>query len=272
MDELENSLKEFEKDIDTYIVSLTTWLKMMTKKTGSEGVVLSMSGTLNEIVVAVLCKRAHIPMQVIAMPKEKQVSDEQMAMMDKMYHQFGIEVEILQIGVFCDIATQMCLSFKDKLAKKKIDCKGNIEIANANIVSIQRMQFVSTLAQYLNYAMIGTIDYTDRHMGFFTKRGNGLFDFNPLGDYTKSEIQILARHIGISEDMIQKEPTKYAWFDEVMGKDIEIDMKEVDRYLLTDGGENEIVEIIERKHQKDYHKIDPNPVMPAKWQTVNKSS
>lgn len=38
------------------------------------------------------------------------------------------------------------------------------------------------------------------------------------------------------------------------------------------GGENEIVEIIERKHQKDYHKIDPNPVMPAKWQTANKTS
>ncbi len=54
--------------------------------------------------------------------------------------------------------------------------------------------------------VIGTDNLTEQITGFFTKFGDGAYDFNPLTYCTKEEVYILARALGVPDEIIDKAP------------------------------------------------------------------
>ena len=62
-------------------------------------------------------------------------------------------------------------------------------------------------ADRLNYAVAGTANRLEYDQGFFVKLGDGAADVKPIASLYKTQVYALARHLGVIEDILGREPT-----------------------------------------------------------------
>lgn len=62
-------------------------------------------------------------------------------------------------------------------------------------------------ADRLNYAVIGTPNRVEYDQGFFVKNGDGSADLKPIAHLYKSQVYMLARHLGLPEDICNSKPS-----------------------------------------------------------------
>jgi NAD+ synthase len=62
-------------------------------------------------------------------------------------------------------------------------------------------------ADRLNYAVAGTPNRLEYDQGFFVKLGDGAADVKPIAGLYKSQVYALARHLGVIEEILAREPT-----------------------------------------------------------------
>ena len=62
-------------------------------------------------------------------------------------------------------------------------------------------------ADRLNYAVAGTPNRLEYDQGFFVKLGDGAADVKPIAGLYKTQIFALARHLGVIEEILRREPT-----------------------------------------------------------------
>lgn len=62
-------------------------------------------------------------------------------------------------------------------------------------------------ADRLNYAVIGTPNRVEYDQGFFVKGGDGAADLKPIAHLYKSQVYMLARHLGLPEMICSATPT-----------------------------------------------------------------
>lgn len=268
MNKYEKYLIKFEKNIDVYINLLIDWMKKTFAETHADGVVLGMSGGLDCSVVAVLCKMANIPVQLISMPIGNSMNGSPDKNVKALSDKFDFNVINIDISKISNEVQLLCETALDEdISANK--CKGNISMANANIGPIARMMILSTLAQYKNFVMIGTGNLTERTMGYFTKRGDGLSDFNPLGELTKSEIRIIAKHIGIPQRIIDTPPSANLWKGQTDEEEMGVLIRDIDRLILTNEGEAHIVEKIKKAYGNSKHKRNSIPIFERRFIYIN---
>lgn len=79
-----------------------------------------------------------------------------------------------------------------------------------NIAPRIRMTVLYALAQSLGYRVIGTGNASERYIGWFTKWGDGAFDFNPIASLTCTEVIEtglgLCEEFGLDKKYIVKTP------------------------------------------------------------------
>ncbi len=79
--------------------------------------------------------------------------------------------------------------------------------ASANIAPRLRMATLYAIGQSRGYLVAGTGNASERYMGYFTKWGDGAFDFNPIADLTVTEIYEFLRYLGAPSRIIEKAPS-----------------------------------------------------------------
>jgi len=62
-------------------------------------------------------------------------------------------------------------------------------------------------ADRLNYAVSGTPNRLEYDQGFFVKLGDGAADVKPIAGLYKTQVYALARHLGVIDDILNREPT-----------------------------------------------------------------
>ena len=62
-------------------------------------------------------------------------------------------------------------------------------------------------ADRLSYAVAGTSNRLEYDQGFFVKAGDGAADVKPIAGLYKTQVYALARHLGVSEEILSREPT-----------------------------------------------------------------
>jgi NAD+ synthase len=58
-----------------------------------------------------------------------------------------------------------------------------------------------------NFAVAGTPNRLEYDQGFFVKLGDGAADVKPIADLYKTQVYALARHLGVIEEILGREPT-----------------------------------------------------------------
>lgn len=251
-----DTLSRFEEDAVQVIQQLIEWIQEEFRKTHASGIILGMSGGLDCCFVARLVQMAELPLQLVLMPNGSSMDYGPRKDAESFIERFGMKAIELPIGSLV-MTMKQCV---DEPLKELPH--GSTNMAFANISPLMRMSVLSTLGQCMNYVMIGTGNLTERTMGYFTKRGDGLSDFNPLGNITKSEIRILAKKIGIPDQIIGKAPSADLWEGQTDEGEMGVRIEEIDAWILVQEGSEEIIEKIKEANRKSQHKLNPIPLFP----------
>jgi len=62
-------------------------------------------------------------------------------------------------------------------------------------------------ADRLHYAVAGTPNRLEYDQGFFVKQGDGTADFKPIAHLYKTQVYLLAEHLGVPEEIRRRPPT-----------------------------------------------------------------
>lgn len=234
--------------------TLKSWLLNKIDKAGAEGVVVGLSGGIDSAVTAVLCKKVFDEKILgIILPCYSNQQDEEDARL--LAERFNINYKIRDLSSVYD-------SFVDTLSVEK-----NITVSEqkedmslANIKPRLRMTALYYYAAKNNYLVVGTDNWSELKVGYFTKHGDGGVDLAPLGRLVKTEVLNLARHLGIPEKIINKKPSAGLWNGQTDEKEMGVSYEELDHYILTSEADKKTRERVEELAKKNAHKTEAVPI------------
>lgn len=205
-------------NIGKEIPFVSDWIAKSIKNTNSDGIVIGLSGGIDSAVAAALAAKAVGQDKVlgIIIPCESDPSDKNDAV--ALANFLGIKYNIVNM-------TETYNSLKMNLSR---DLN---RLTKANIKARLRMTTLYAFANQHNYLNMGTTNKTELMIGYFTKYGDGGVDFEPLGDYYKDEIYIMAKCLNIPEAIINKKPSAGLWQGQTDEDELGISYKDIDRIL-----------------------------------------
>lgn len=126
-----------------------------------------------------------------------------------------------------------------------------------NVKARMRMIEQYALAGIYGGLVVGTDHASEAVTGFFTKFGDGAFDFSPLSGLVKSEVVAMAKFMGAPEELYNKVPTADLEDLDVNKPDenaLGVSYVDIDKYLLCEAVSDEAFERITEWYIKTEHK------------------
>ncbi len=182
-------------DANDVITKIVRWLKKQVEKTGMKGFTIGLSGGLDSAVTAALCNRTGYPTLGVIMPCHSPTDAVNNAL--KFAEEFRLDYKIIDLTEIYDRTLQLY----------KVHFQSNDISAEANIKPRLRMTTLYYVANTLSYLVVGTANYTELKLGYYTKYGDGAVDLLPLGDLVKGEVREIAEVLQIPEEIINRPPS-----------------------------------------------------------------
>jgi len=123
-----------------------------------------------------------------------------------------------------------------------------------NIAPRLRMITLYAVAASENRLVAGTGNRSERHMGYFTKWGDGAYDLNPISDLTATEVFEFLRYLNAPINIIEKAPSAGLFEGQTDEADMGVTYKAIDDFLLYGIVSEEDAAIINRYHNRSAHK------------------
>lgn len=220
------------------------FIKGVLVDSGADGIVYGNSGGKDSALVGILCKMACDNTVGIIMPcQSKRNFGEDMKDGIEVAEKFGIEIKTVDLT-----------SAKETM----MELTGGVcELNNAAISNIAprlRMITLYAVAAAQNRVVAGTGNRSEGHMGYFTKWGDGAYDFNPIGDLTVTEIYEFLTYLGAPANIISKAPSAGLFEGQTDEKEMGVTYKSIDDFLLYGKVNEEDKKIIDRYHFRSEHK------------------
>ncbi|MCL2603970.1 MAG: NAD(+) synthase [Defluviitaleaceae bacterium] len=134
------------------------------------------------------------------------------------------------------------------------------DFAYINIAPRLRMTALYAVANSENRLAAGTGNRSERHMGYFTKWGDGAYDFNPIADLTATEAFEFLRYLQAPEAIINKAPSAGLFEGQTDESEMGITYEALDTFLTTGKASESDRAVINRFHAASAHKRTP-PVL-----------
>jgi len=219
------------------------FIRNIMETSGAEGIVYGNSGGKDSALAGILSKIACDNTLGVMMPcQSKRNYEEDTVDAIEVAEQFDIETITVDLT-----------KLKNKFEKTMSDV-GITPKALVNVNPRLRMTTLYAIAQSKNMLVCGTGNRSEIYMGYFTKWGDGAFDFNPIGDLTVGETYDFLRFLNAPESIIEKAPSAALFEGQTDEKEMGITYKEIDNYILNGTATSEGLKIIERYHEASMHK------------------
>ena len=216
----------------------------------ADGIVYGNSGGKDSTLVGILCKMACDDTVGVIMPCEsKQNYGTDKTDAEAVAKECNIEVRLLDLT-----KTKKALLH---LLENETPLHAR---AAANIAPRLRMTALYAVASSENRLVAGTGNRSERHMGYFTKWGDGACDFNPIGDLTVTEVYEFLKFLNAPENIIAKPPSAGLFDGQTDEQDMGITYERIDRFILDGVASKEDQEIIARYHNASGHKRRLPPI------------
>ena len=115
------------------------------------------------------------------------------------------------------------------------------------------MTTLYTIAQSENLLVAGTGNRSEIYMGYFTKWGDGGYDFNPIGDLTATEVVEYLKYFNAPENIFQG-PSAGLYEGQTDEQDMGVTYAAIDEYITRGTADERDKEIIDRYHSRSEHK------------------
>ncbi|MBE7030494.1 MAG: NAD(+) synthase [Ruminococcaceae bacterium] len=226
------------------------FIRRILDESGAEGIVYGNSGGKDCTLVSILCKMACDRVTGVIMPCQSGVN-------------YGQDTEdALKVAKQYDIETvTVDLSEVKKTMTEEISKVCQIShAASANIAPRLRMSTLYTIAQSKNALVAGTGNRSERYMGYFTKWGDGAFDFNPIADLTVTEVYEFLRYLNAPASIIEKAPSAGLFEGQTDEKEMGVTYAQIDAHLNGEEIDAAAEERINRYHRRSAHKLALPPI------------
>ena len=221
-----------------------SFIQGVLSESGASGIVFGNSGGKDSALVGILCKAACDNTVGVTMPcASKRNFGEDMKDALELAAQFGIETKSVDLtGVRGAVLGAL-------------DGVSNVtDAAAANIAPRLRMLTLYAIAMSENLLVAGTGNRSEAYMGYFTKWGDGAYDFNPIADLTATEVIEFLRWLNAPGNIAEKAPSAGLFEGQTDEADMGVTYAAIDRFLLTGEAEPQDLEIINRYHSRSGHK------------------
>jgi len=242
-------------DYGKIAAQLTDWLRDRVKDAGAGGIVVGLSGGIDSALVAALAKRTFPENCLgVVMPCQSIPAD----MEDAKLVAGHLQVPCLLIDLSKPFARM-----KEQLTQGL--GKPPEGLALSNIKPRLRMITLYSVAATYNYLVAGTGNRSEAYIGYFTKYGDGGTDLWPIVGLVKEQVRGLARFLGVPDQIVDRVPSAGLWPGQTDEGEMGLTYAELDQYLLTGEGSEEVVAKIERLHRNSAHKRALPPSPELKW-------
>lgn len=191
-------------DVRKTVEERVEWIKNILAVSGARGIIYGNSGGKDSALTGALCKMATDNVLGVIMPCQSSSNygtdrDDALAAGRK----FGIEqTEVDLTAVKESLVAALGDAFFPEGASE-----GAKKSALININPRLRMTTLYALGQARGYLVAGTGNLCEATVGYFTKWGDGAYDFNPIADLTVPEIYEILEYLGAPEHIISKAPS-----------------------------------------------------------------
>ncbi len=233
----------YEKEL----VSRVEFIERTLESAKCGGIVYGNSGGKDSALVGILCKKACENTVGIIMPcnsKRNYLEDKNDA--ETVAKQYGIETRTVDLTP----AREQMVSELGKITTLS-------EAALINLAPRLRMTTLYAVAGSENRLVAGTGNRSEGYMGYFTKWGDGAYDFNVIADLTVTEIYEFLRFLDAPECIINKAPSAGLFDGQTDEAEMGVTYKAIDDYLIHGTATDRDKEIIERYHKISEHKRTP---------------
>ncbi|MFO7793073.1 MAG: NAD+ synthase [Candidatus Saliniplasma sp.] len=209
-------MTSLEKDLDKLIDIIHGFIQDKVEKTGSEKVVLGLSGGLDSTTVLKLCVDALGNDKVLCLIMPESASPDQ-DMEDARWLVSEWDVKCHDIDI-------------DNILREFPASPDN-KMAFANLKARVRMCLEYYYANVESSLVVGTSNKSELLLGYTTKYGDSAADFLPVGDIYKSDIRELAKIIGVPKKFLDKVPRAGLWEGQTDEDELGYTYEEIDEIL-----------------------------------------
>ncbi|MCD7768627.1 MAG: NAD(+) synthase [Oscillospiraceae bacterium] len=242
-------MRDYEKEFESRV----SFVKELLAKSGAKGIVYGNSGGKDSALVGIICKAACDNTVGILMPCVSQRNFSiDLADGREVAEKFNIETRMVDLTTLREQAVKSLETITDLTPA-----------AIANIAPRLRMTTLYAVAGTEGRLVAGTGNASEAYMGYFTKWGDGAYDFNPIADLTVTEIFEFLAYLDAPMSVRTKAPSAGLFEGQTDESEMGISYAKIDQYLLTGTATEEDKKILDRFHNASEHKRVPQVVYGA---------
>ena len=220
------------------------FIRSLIKSAAAAGIVYGNSGGKDSALVGILCKMACDNTVALIMPcgsKRNYAMDKDDA--EKIAGQYTISTRFIDLS---EARNEMIKVIGEKTALN--------DSAAANIAPRLRMAALYAVAASENRLVAGTGNRSEGYMGYFTKWGDGAFDFNPIADLTVTEVYDYLHYLNAPDFIFKKAPSAGLFDGQTDEGEMGISYHSIDNFLLYGKANENDKAVISKFHNASEHK------------------
>ncbi|HKY74473.1 MAG TPA: NAD+ synthase [Patescibacteria group bacterium] len=105
------------------------------------------------------------------------------------------------------------------------------KVRRGNIMARARMIVVYDYAKKMHALVCGTENKSEHYLGYFTRFGDAASDIEPISTLYKTQVQAMARELGIPDQIINKHPSAGLWDSQTDEQELGFSYKDIDAVL-----------------------------------------
>jgi NAD+ synthase len=211
-----------ELDLPEVAKRIRRFIKEYVENAGADGIVLGLSGGIDSATTAAISSLSIGGSKVtgLLLPEKETYNTIDIDDAKFVAEKFCLKSQI------CDITPALEGFYKTIPIFDQADklCKGNIKART-------RMIYLYYYANKLNKIVCGSSDKSETMMGYFTKWGDVAADISPLMDLYKTQVRMLAEHMGIPPKLAMKPSTPALWPNQLAETELGIKYETLDLIL-----------------------------------------
>ncbi len=236
-------MRDYKQEFENRVA----FVKDLVEKSGVNGIVYGNSGGKDSALVGIICKAACDNTVGILMPcASKRNFGMDLDDGREVAEQFHIETRMI------DLTPMREQAVKDLAAVTELT-----PAAIANIAPRLRMTTLYAVAGAEGRLVAGTGNASEAFMGYFTKWGDGAYDFNPIADLTVKEIFEFLAYLDAPMAIRTKAPSAGLFEGQTDEQEMGISYAKIDEYILNGSATEEDRKILDRFHRNSEHKRVP---------------
>ena len=236
-------MRDYEKEFQNRVA----FIRRLLEESGKSGIVFGNSGGKDSALAGILCKAACANTLALIMPCGSQ----------RGYGQDTKDACALAEQFNIDCRTVDLTPVRDEEITQLQKAATLNKTSLINLAPRLRMTTLYAVAAAEDRLVAGPGNRSEAYMGYFTKWGDGAYDFNAIADLTVTEIYEFLTYLKAPSAILLKAPSAGLFDGQTDESEMGVSYQAIDRYLLNGEADEKDLAIIRRYHAASEHKRLP---------------